>query len=56
MDSENPITFLINKDKSLDSLVLRYFDLLLINKYNNYIFYIYNLGDYNGLFILKILR
>lgn len=36
--------------------MLRCFDTILINKYNNYIFYVHNLGGYDGLFILKILR
>lgn len=36
--------------------MLRCFDALLINKYNNYIFYIHNLGGYDGPFILNILR
>nr|YP_005351174.1 DNA polymerase type B2 [Peltigera malacea]AEK48302.1 DNA polymerase type B2 [Peltigera malacea] len=56
VDGGDPVIFYIEKGESSHSLVLRCFDALLINKYNNYIFYIHNLGGYDGPFILNILR
>lgn len=53
IDNRDLIIFYIDKNENSYILVLRYFDALLINKYNNYIFYAYNLGSYNSLFFLK---
>lgn len=48
-------TFYIEKDLDSDKLILRCIYSLLQNKYNNYTFYVHNMGRFDIVFILKVL-
>lgn len=56
INEEQAVTFYLNEHQNSDDLVLECFDLLLTNKYNGYINYVHNLGGFDAIFILKILK
>jgi hypothetical protein len=48
-------TFYIGEDLDSDKVIIECFDRLLTNKYNNYTFYVHNLGNFDIAFFLKVL-
>ena len=52
--NQSPTTFYLDELTSHD-LVIKCINLMLSNKYNNYIFYTHNLGGFDCIFMLKIL-
>jgi hypothetical protein len=51
-----PITYYISPGVSSFELVLQCIDAMLTSKYNGYTFYAHNLGRFDGVFILHILK
>ena len=51
-----PKTFYLNSNISSSELVLNCIDSMLNSKYNNYTFYAHNLGGFDSVFILNILK
>jgi hypothetical protein len=45
----------IDSDLNSEKLILECFKSLLVDKYHNYVFYVHNLGNYDIVFILKVL-
>ena len=53
---KDPVIYYIDKDYNSDNLVLNFVDQLLRPKYENVKFYCHNLGGYDVVFLLKILK
>ncbi len=53
---KSPNTFYLENNISSSELVLKCIDSMLTSKYNNYTFYAHNLGGFDSIFILNILK
>lgn len=51
---KEPVMFFIDEIFDFNLLVQKCFDSLLVNKYNNYIFYIHNFSNFDVLFLYNI--
>jgi DNA polymerase type B, organellar and viral len=54
-NNEGPKTFYLDSNMSSNELTLKCIDSMLITKYNDYTFYVHNLGGFDGPFILNTL-
>jgi hypothetical protein len=50
-----PTLFFIDKDLDSELLIIKCIDNMLINKYNNFIFYVHNFARYDVIFIYNVL-
>ena len=48
-------TFYISKDYDSDNLIIQCLDSILKESYNNYTFYLHNFGNYDAIFMLKVI-
>jgi hypothetical protein len=53
---EEPKTYYLNDGITSEQLVLNCLNDMLVNKYNGYTFYTHNFGNYDSIFLLKILK
>lgn len=51
-----PKTYYLEKGMTSEDLVLNCLNEMLVNKYNGYVFYTHNFGNYDSTFLLKILK
>lgn len=47
--------FFVDNNNSFDSIVINFVNELLTSKFNNYIFYCHNFGNYDAIFLIKVL-